>query len=145
MKSSAVVTALKSVLANSYALYVKTQNFHWNVEGPNFKSLHVLFEEQYRELIEAIDEIAERIRTLGEKAPGTFTAFQELNTIPDGNNRASAEVMVKELEESQKAMVAILKKALEEVQKNHDDVTTDLLIRRITVHEKGAWMLRSSI
>lgn len=92
-----VVDALKDVLADNYALYLKTQNFHWNVEGPNFRGLHLLFEEQYRDLTTAIDTVAELIRGLGEKAPGAFDAYARRTSIKPGDENASAEQMVAEL------------------------------------------------
>ena len=145
MSNKPVAEALKTVLADTYALYLKTQNYHWNVEGPQFKSLHGLFEEQYTDLAAAIDEIAERIRALGEKAPGTMKAYGALTSIKEGDENLDAKKMVKELEADQGVIAASLKKALAVAQKADDEVTADLMIGRLTVHEKAAWMLRVSV
>lgn len=142
---SQVANELKKVLANSFALYLKTQNYHWNVQGPHFKALHLLFEEQYTDLAAAIDEIAERIRALGEKAPGTWKAYQPMIKIDDGDENASAEKMVKEMANDQKIICETIKEALQAAQKDADEASTDLLVGRINVHEKAAWMLQSSI
>lgn len=142
---SATTDNLKQVLADSYALYIKTQNFHWNVTGPNFQSLHLLFEGQYNDLFAAVDEIAERIRTLGDKAPGSFKAYSAITNIEDGDENASAEEMVKQLAEDQNKIVKSLNTALDSAQKDDDEATIGLLVDRITVHEKNGWMLRSSV
>ncbi len=136
---------LKQVLADSYALYVKTQNFHWNVTGPSFRSLHLLFEEQYTDLAAAIDEIAERIRTLGEKAPGSFKSYTSRTKISDGDENTEASEMVKQLAEDQKKIVESLKVAFDSASEAGDEATVDLMVGRITVHEKNGWMLNSSI
>ncbi len=136
--------SLHRVLADSYALYLKTQNYHWNVTGPNFKSLHELFELQYTNLAAAIDEIAERIRTLGDKAPGTFDAFAKLTVIKDGDANASASQMVSDLEADQHKIITSLKQVLDDAQENGDEGTIALIGERISVHEKNAWMLASS-
>jgi len=145
MSSSSTVAALKKVLADSYALYIKTQNYHWNVMGPNFASLHALFETQYRDLAEAIDGIAERIRALGEKAPGALSAYAELTNIQDGNHDASADQMVKDLYQDQERIAQSLKLALKAAQEVGDEVTIGMIIERMTIHEKNAWMLRASV
>jgi starvation-inducible DNA-binding protein len=145
MSNDAVISQLKTVLADTYALYLKTQNYHWNVTGPNFKTLHLLFEEQYNDLAPAVDEIAERIRTLGEKAPGTWNAYAALTGIKDGNENAASDVMLKELAEDQALVVSSLKDLLNEAEKAGDEVTVDLAVGRMAVHEKAAWMLRSSV
>ncbi len=141
MSNTPVVEALKHVLAESYALYLKTQNYHWNVTGPQFKSLHELFEEQYTDLAAAIDEIAERIRALGQKAPGGFAAYQSLASIKDGDENAAAEQMVAELKADNQAIVAVLKTALEKADQQGDEATVDAMVQRIATHEKAAWML----
>lgn len=143
--NSSVIEALKNVLANSYALFLKTQNYHWNVTGPNFRSLHNLFEEQYRDLFEANDEIAERIRALGEKVPATYTIFNNATTINDGNENANAATMVKELSDDQHSLIEYLNTALKAAENIGDESTVDMMIGRITTHEKAAWMLRSSV
>lgn len=122
----------------------KTHNYHWNVEGVHFKMFHEMFEEQYTELAGAVDEIAERIRTLGEKAPGSFAAFSGLSSIKPGNENADATSMVKDLADSQDVMVESLKKALEAAQTANDEVTIGLVIDLMGVHEKAAWMLKST-
>lgn len=138
-----VAYALKKVLADSYALYLKTQNYHWNVTGPHFRSLHLMFEEQYTELAAAIDVIAEHIRILGEKAPGSFEAFQTLSTLSDGDENADAGRMVRDIRDDQLALSRMLKDAVALAQRHHDEATIDLLIGRIRAHEKNAWMLSS--
>ncbi|MDG1286884.1 MAG: DNA starvation/stationary phase protection protein [Rickettsiales bacterium] len=140
-----VAESLKAVLADSYTLYLKTQNYHWNVTGPHFASLHVLFEQHYTELTMAIDEIAELIRGLGEKAPGSFEAFQEISTIASGDVNASAEQMVKELAADQLAVSKTVQAALEAAQAAEDEVVIGALTERLTVHRKNAWMLKSSL
>jgi len=145
MSENQVATSLKTVLANNYALYLKTQNYHWNVTGPNFKPLHLLFEEQYNDLFTANDEIAERVRTLGEKVPATFGVFSDSASIKDGDENADAAYMVKELADDQSVMVASLKDALKAAQDADDEVTIGLVTDRMGIHEKAAWMLRSSV
>ena len=145
MTNKPVVDSLKTVLADSYALYVKTQNYHWNVEGQNFKALHLLFEEQYTDLAMAIDTTAELIRGLGEKAPGTFDAYTKNTSIKPGNENASADQMVKELTEDQGAIQKTLQSTLEAAQKAGDEVVAGFIIERLTVHRKAAWMLKSSM
>lgn len=145
MSNVAVVKSLKNVLADSYALYLKTQNYHWNVESPHFKSLHLLFEEQYTDLAAAVDTTAELIRGLGEKAPGTFEAFSKLTVITPGKEKATAPNMVKELASDQEVISKTLQKTLEAAQKAGDEVVAGFVIERLTVHRKAAWMLRSCI
>lgn len=133
MNNNPTAEALKIVLADSYALYLKTHNYHWNVEGPHFRELHLMFEEQYTDLAVAVDNIAERIRALGEKAPGTFSAFSKLSSIKEGDENSSAASMVKDLAASQDSLVKSLKDALEIAQKANDEVTAGLLIDRMTM------------
>lgn len=140
-----VAKSLSIVLANSYALYLKTQNYHWNVTGPNFSSLHGLFEEQYNDLFAANDEIAERIRTLGEKVPASFKIFDNDSEIADGNENACAETMVKELADDQQVIIKLLQSTLKVAQEVNDEVTIGLVTDRLAVHEKNAWMLHSSL
>lgn len=140
-----VIENLKEVLANSYALALKTQNYHWNVTGPNFKTLHELFEEQYNDLSGAIDEIAERIRGLGEKAPGSFKAFDKLSIIKDADGDLGPKEMLEDLADGQMLVIDVLKKTLESAQDVGDEVTIGLVVDRMTAHEKATWMLRSSI
>lgn len=145
MSNNSVAESLKVVLADSYALYLKTQNYHWNVTGPHFASLHALFEEHYNELTLAIDEIAELIRGVGEKAPGSFEAFKELTHIKSGDENASAEQMVKELAADQILLQKTVQAALEVAQEAEDEVVIGALTDRLTVHRKNAWMLKSSL
>lgn len=139
------ISALTKVLADTYTLYLKTQNFHWNVKGPMFRSLHMLFEEQYTELARAIDEIAERIRSLGAYAPGSFRDYLELTSIEEATGELKAEVMLKALANDQAAIRETIGQTISIASELNDDVTTDLMVRRADVHEKSEWMLRSSI
>ena len=140
-----LIKVLEILLADSYALYLKTQNFHWNVTGPNFQPLHNLFEEQYKDLALAIDEVAERVRTLGKKAPGSWKVYAELTSIEDGNENADAITMIHDLIDSQSLIIKTLKRTIDEAQKVGDEVTIDIAITRIGIHEKNSWMLKSSI
>lgn len=135
---------LRVVMANTYALYLKTQNYHWHVKGPNFKSLHELFEGQYLELAEAVDDIAERILTMGHDAPATFKQFESLKTIPDGDCSIPANDMVKELANDHKHMSDLLNETIRVAAENHDEGTVALLSERIAHHEKMMWMLGAS-
>lgn len=139
-----VTRALADNLANSYALYLKTQNYHWNVEGPAFHALHALFQQQYEELAAAIDEIAERMRALGAYAPGSFSELSALSTLADPT-RGNAAEMVADLTESQAMVIETARAALATSEAAGDPVTADLLTQRIAVHEKAAWMLRSTM
>lgn len=145
MSNNPVAAALKTVLADSYALYLKTQNYHWNVTGPRFASLHVLFEQNYTELAMAIDTIAELIRGLGEKAPGSFEAFQNATSIKSGNPEVSADQMVKELAADNAQIQKSIQAALEVAQNAEDEVVIGALVERLSVHRKAAWMLSSSM
>ncbi|MGE3319787.1 MAG: Dps family protein [Candidatus Berkiella sp.] len=138
-------SGLKVVLANTYALYLKTQNYHWNVVGPHFATFHAFFEEQYKELAEAVDEIAERIRALGDNAPGTFTEFGELKTISEAKAKIDAFSMIKDLIESHEAMIKNLHLILKQAEDEEDDVTQDLVVQRLAAHEKALWMLRAHL
>lgn len=139
-----IVENLKLVLANSYALYLKTQNYHWNVTGPNFASLHELFESQYKDLAEAIDEIAERIRALDAKVVSTFASFDLLTQIPDSDENAASDKMIDELMQDNLTLVDSLNKLATIAGKSDDKATEDMAVERIAVHEKNAWMLKSS-
>jgi len=143
--TDAMKNALRVLLADTYSLYLKTQNYHWHVTGPQFKTLHELFEGQYTDLANAVDDIAERILTLGDKAPATFKEFNELKTISDGDNSISAEDMVKELRDDHNNVVKDLQKALKIAQDAGDEGTVALLSERIATHEKDAWMLGASL
>lgn len=139
------ISALTKVLADTYTLYLKTQNFHWNVKGPMFRSLHMLFEEQYTELAMAIDEIAERIRSLGAYAPGSFRDYLELTSIEEAAGELKAEAMLEALANDQATIRKTIGQTISIASELNDDVTTDLMVRRADVHEKSEWMLRSSI
>ena len=145
MANKPVIEGLKNVLADNYALYLKTQNYHWNVEGPNFKGLHLLFEEQYTDLAGAIDTVAELIRGLGEKAPGTFDTYIKRTSIKSGNENASAQQMVKDLLEDQTLIQKTLQQCLEIAQKAGDEVVSGFMIERLTFHRKTSWILKSSL
>ena len=144
MGNTNLLTSLKVLLADCYALYLKTQNYHWNVEGPNFKVLHLQFEEQYKDLAEAIDTVAEHIRGLGDKAPGTFDAYKN-SAIKPGNERYTAVEMLKDLEHDQKVIQVTISEALKVAQFTKDEVVADFMIERLKVHRKVQWMLRSSL
>lgn len=134
---------LSRVLADTYTLYLKTHNFHWNVTGPMFQTLHVMFEEQYTELAAAVDEIAERIRALGYSAPATYSEFNRLTSIPETPGVPKAEDMIRLLVEGNEAVVKTVRKAFPAAEDAGDESTADLLVDRMRVHEKTAWMLRS--
>ncbi|SUO94268.1 Dps family protein [Suttonella ornithocola] len=141
----AIADGLSKLLADSYSLYIKTHNYHWNVTGPQFNALHTMFEEQYTELATAIDEIAERIRALGHLAPGSYKEFSELTSIKDGNKTLSAEEMVKDLIEGQETVARTCRSIFPDVDEASDEPTADLLTVRMQTHEKTAWMLRAMI
>ncbi|MCS5712343.1 ferritin-like domain-containing protein [Candidatus Berkiella aquae] len=138
-------SGLKVFLANTYTLYLKTQNYHWNVIGPHFHSLHNLFEEQYKELANAVDEIAERIRALGDVTPGSLEEFSKLKTISEAKTRIDDISMIKDLIESHEIICKHVNLILRQAQDEQDDVTQDLLIGRLRVHEKTLWMLRAYV
>lgn len=139
----AIAEGLSRVLADTYTLYLKTHNFHWNVKGPMFNTLHLMFEQQYMELATAVDEIAERIRALGEPAPGTYKEFARLSSIKEEEGVPSAEEMIKQLVKGQESVVKTARALIDTVDKAGDEPTADLLTQRMQVHEKTAWMLRS--
>jgi starvation-inducible DNA-binding protein len=136
---------LAALLADTYALYLKTHAFHWNVTGPSFHSLHVMFEEQYLELRDAVDVIAERIRALGAFAPGSYAEFSRLASVPDEEGVPAAEAMVRRLAEGHQSLVRAARPLVAKADEAGDVATADLVTQRITVHEKTAWMLRSSL
>jgi len=140
-----VVAALSTLLASSYTLYLKTQNFHWNVTGPMFSTLHTLFETQYTELAMAVDEIAERIRALGAYAPASYSAFAKLTTIQEETGRPEAKEMIRILVSDQQAIAASARDLIEAAEAARDQASADLGTRRLDVHEKNAWMLRSHL
>ena len=139
----AIAAGLANLLADTYTLYLKTHNFHWNVTGPMFQTLHLMFEQQYNELALAVDLIAERIRALGVAAPGTYKAFAKLSSIKEEEGVPSAEEMIARLVEGQEAVVRTARSIFPVVDQANDEPTADLLTQRMQVHEKTAWMLRS--
>jgi len=139
-----MANGLKTLLADSYSLYLKTHKFHWNVEGPYFQTLHLMFEAQYTELSIAVDTIAERIRALGEYAPGSYKEFQKLSSIADSEAKTNANKMVKELLEGHEIIIRHARSLLSMAEKCNDEASGGLLAQRIELHEKTAWMLRSS-
>jgi starvation-inducible DNA-binding protein len=139
----AIAHGLSRLLADTYTLYLKTHNFHWNVTGPMFQTLHLMFETQYNELALAVDLIAERIRSLGFPAPGTYKEFSTLSSIPESDGVPSATDMIKLLVEGQEAVVRTARSVFPLVEKVNDEPSADLLTQRMQVHEKTAWMLRS--
>lgn len=138
-----IAQGLSKLLADTYTLYLKTHNFHWNVTGPMFRTLHLMFEEQYNELALAVDLIAERIRALGFPAPGTYKDFTALSSIAEDEGVPSAEEMIRKLVEGQEAVVRTARSIFPIVDQAQDEPTADLLTQRMQVHEKTAWMLRS--
>jgi starvation-inducible DNA-binding protein len=138
-----VAHALSRLLADTYGLYLKTHNFHWNVEGPMFNTLHQMFMVQYTELWNALDEIAERIRSLGYPAPGSYKAFARLSSIEDSEGVPAAMAMVRELVKGHEAVARTARAAFGPAEKAGDESSADLLTQRLQVHEKTAWMLRS--
>jgi len=141
----AIADGLGRLLADSYTLYLKTHNFHWNVTGPMFNTLHLMFEGQYTELATAVDEIAERIRALGFPAPGSYAAFGKLTSIDEAEDVPSAEDMIRQLVEGQEAVVWTARAVFPAAESASDEPTADLLTQRMQIHEKNAWMLRSML
>ncbi len=139
----AVAEGLKHLLADSYTLYLQTHNFHWNVTGPRFRDLHLMFEEHYTELAVAVDDIAERIRTLDVPAPGTYQSFASLSSIKEVEGVPSAEEMVNILTRSHEQVVKTCREALGLAQKADDESSAALISDRMRIHEKTAWMLRA--
>lgn len=138
-----IAEGLSVLLADTYTLYLKTHNFHWNVTGPMFQTLHLMFEQQYNELALAVDVIAERIRALGFTAPGSYSAYGKLTSISESTEVPSATEMIKELVEGQETVVRTARSIFPTADEAHDEPTADLLTQRMQIHEKTAWMLRS--
>jgi starvation-inducible DNA-binding protein len=145
MNSHLVAQNLKAILANTYALYLKTQNYHWHVTGIHFKPLHDLFETQYRELAEAIDEIAEHIRMLGETVPASFKKLDDLKTLSDAVDHTDAATMINELTEDHFSVMEQLKEALSKANATGAEVSAGLIVERMASHQKMAWFLKSSM
>lgn len=140
-----ITDGLAKVLADTYTLYLKTHNYHWNVVGPMFNTLHLMFEEQYNELATAVDLIAERIRALGEPAPGSYHEFGQLSSVPEETDRPDATEMIRRLVADQEAVVRTARSIFPVVEAANDEPTADLITQRMQVHEKTAWMLRSML
>jgi starvation-inducible DNA-binding protein len=139
----AIADGLAALLADSYTLYLKTHNFHWNVTGPMFKTLHLMFEQQYTELALAVDLVAERIRALGHAAPGSYTQFARLSSVEEETSVPRTEDMIRQLLQGQETVARTARRVLPIAEHAGDQVTMDLLTQRLQVHEKNAWMLRS--
>jgi starvation-inducible DNA-binding protein len=140
-----IAEGLSRLLADTYTLYLKTHNFHWNVTGPMFNTLHTMFEQQYSELSLAVDAIAERIRALGVPAPGSYKEFAKLSSIPEADGVPSAEEMIRQLVEGQEAVVRTARAIFPTTDAANDEPTADLLTQRMQTHEKTAWMLRAML
>jgi starvation-inducible DNA-binding protein len=140
-----IAEGLSRLLADSYTLYLKTHNFHWNVTGPQFSSLHTMFEQQYTELAVAVDEIAERIRSLGIRAPGSYAEFAKLTSIKEATGNETAADMIRQLVTGQESVVRTARQAFPAANEANDEPTADLLTQRMQSHEKNAWMLRSML
>jgi starvation-inducible DNA-binding protein len=138
-----IANGLSRVLADTYTLYLKTHNFHWNVTGPMFQALHVMFETQYNDLALAVDSVAERIRALGFPAPGTYSQFLQLSSIKDENGVPDAQDMIRRLVEGHETVARTARQVFKVAESVSDQPTCDLLTQRMQVHEKTAWMLRS--
>jgi starvation-inducible DNA-binding protein len=139
----AIAEGLSRVLADTYTLYLKTHNFHWNVTGPMFQTLHLMFEQQYNELALAVDLVAERIRALGHPAPGSYAQFAKLSSLEEETGVPVAIDMIRQFVEGQEALVRTSRRVFVTAERASDQVTIDLLTQRMQVHEKTAWMLRS--
>ena len=139
----AIAKGLKHLLADSYTLYLQTHNFHWNVTGPQFRELHLMFEEHYNELAVAVDDIAERIRTLGAVAPGTYKAFAALSSIQEVEDIPAAKEMVNILTRGHEQVVKTCRDVLKKAQAANDESSAALVSDRMRIHEKTAWMLRA--
>jgi len=138
-----IADGLSHLLADSYTLYLKTHNFHWNVTGPMFNTLHLMFEGQYTELATAVDEIAERIRAVGHPAPGSYQQFAKLSKVTEETGTPGAEEMIKQLVEAHETVARTAREVFPTAEAASDEPTADLLTQRLQVHEKTAWMLRS--
>ena len=140
-----IAEGVSRVLADSYSLYLKTHNFHWNVTGPMFNSLHTMFEEQYTELATAVDDIAERIRALGARAPGSYSEYARLTSIPEESTTSDAQEMIRQLVTGHEIVARTAREVFATADEAHDEPTADLLTERMQLHEKTAWMLRSML
>ena len=138
-----IAGGLSHVLADTYTLYLKTHNFHWNVTGPMFQTLHLMFEQHYTELATAVDAVAERIRALGVPAPGTYEQFSSLSTIREQDGVPKAEEMIRLLVDGHEAVARTARSVFTTAEQANDQPTCDLLTQRMQIHEKTAWILRS--
>ena len=138
-----IAQGLSTLLADSYTLYLQTHNFHWNVTGPMFQTLHLMFETHYNELALAVDAIAERIRALGYPAPGTYSEFSQMSNIKETTGVPKADIMIEILITSHETVIRTARSLLPLVEKASDETSADLLTQRMQIHEKTAWMLRS--
>lgn len=144
--SKQIAEELSDLLATTYALYLKTQNFHWNLKGQNFISLHLLFEKNYKEMADAVDEIAERIRSVGFDAEGSFSAFQKRSKIPEAKKALSQQKVIQELLEGHEEICRMGRKMIRLFQVDlKDDISSDLVIKQVSFHDKAAWILRSHL
>lgn len=141
----AIADGLSRVLADSYTLYLKTHNYHWNVKGPMFNTLHLMFEQQYNALALAVDQIAERIRALGHPAPGSYASYAKLTAIPEEEGAPVAEAMIENLLAGHETVARTARAVFPLADEGGDEPTADLLTQRMDVHEKTAWMLRSML
>ncbi|MCX7114964.1 MAG: DNA starvation/stationary phase protection protein [Gammaproteobacteria bacterium] len=135
---------LAIILADTYTLYLKTQNYHWHVTGPEFHSLHLLFESQYQQLANAVDQLAERMVMKGHKAPATFKEFNQLRTLKEGETSFTSHQMLTDLVNDYTLLIASLQHAIESAQEAHDEGTINLLSEQISTYEKNHWMLNAS-
>ena len=140
-----IAGVVSKVQADTYTLYLKTHNFHWNVTGPMFQTLHLMFEQQYNELWLAVDAIAERVRALGFPAPGTYRQFAALSSIKEEEGVPKADDMIRRLVEGHETVARTARHAFKLAQEVNDQPTCDLLTQRMNIHEKTAWMLRSLV
>jgi starvation-inducible DNA-binding protein len=140
-----IADGLSHVLADTYSLYLKTHNYHWNVTGPMFQTLHLMFEGHYNELALAVDSVAERIRALGHPAPGTYAQYSKLTKIKEEDHIPNAHDMIKNLVQGHETVAKTARSVFPVAEKGNDEATLDLLTQRIQLHEKTAWMLRSLI
>lgn len=140
-----IANGLSKLLADSYTLYLKTHNYHWNVKGPMFNTLHLMFEQQYTELATAVDDIAERIRALDMPAPGSYQAYAQLTDIKEDQDVPNARQMIANLVQGQETVVRTARGIFAVVEAASDEPSADLLTQRMHIHEKNAWMLRSML
>jgi len=138
-----IIPELLQFLASTYSVYLKSQNFHWNVTGSNFLTLHSFFQKQYEELATAVDDIAERIRALDTISPGSYAEFAKLSQIKDSIGKKSASKMISELLDNHLSMIHLIRELISTTKECQDDATQDLLIRRLNAHEKTIWILKS--